>query len=83
MHQRLAIAGGKSDTLRMTIIPDDLFALAGMRERTLTLHPVDEHRFRTEDPDTGVESLVVMVEDDDEDRPAYVHYGRRAHRRIA
>ncbi len=83
MHQRLAIAGGNDDTLRMTIIPDELFALAGMRERTLTLHPVDEHRFRTEDPDTGVESVVTMVEDDDEDRPAYVHYGRRAHRRIA
>lgn len=83
MHQRLAIAGGDGDTLRMTIIPDELFLLAGMRERTLTLLPVDETRFVTTDPDTGVDSLVVMVEDEDEERPAYVHYGKRAHRRIA
>lgn len=83
MHQRLAIAGGPDDTLRMTIIPDDLFSLAGMKERTLTLLPIDETRFCTQDPDTGVESLVVMVDDDEDDRPSYVHYGRRAHRRIA
>ncbi len=83
MHQRLAIAGGDNDTLRMTIIPDELFSMAGMRERTLTLTPVDELRFVTTDPDTGVESLVVMIDEEDEDRPAYVHYGRRAHRRIA
>ncbi len=84
LHQRLAVAGGDDGTLRMTIIPDELFALAGMRERTLTLEPVDDHRFVTTDPDTGVESLVVMVDgDEDDDRPAYVHYGRRAHARIA
>ncbi|WP_436793030.1 serine hydrolase domain-containing protein [Actinospongicola halichondriae] len=83
MHQRLAIAGGEDDTLRMTIIPDELFSLAGMRERTLTLAPVDDHRFVTTDPDTGVEAIVAMVADEDEDRPAYVHYGRRAHGRIA
>ncbi len=83
MHQRLAIAGGEDDTLRMTIIPDELFSMAGMSERTLTLVPVDDSRFVTTDPDTGVESLVVMVEDEHEDRPAYVHYGHRAHARIA
>lgn len=83
MHQRLAIAGGENDTLRMTIIPDELFSIAGMRERTLTLTPVDGSRFLTTDPDTGVESVVVMIDDEDGDRPAYVHYGRRAHRRIA
>ncbi|MDZ7675195.1 MAG: serine hydrolase domain-containing protein [Acidimicrobiales bacterium] len=85
MHQRLALASGDDDTLRMTIIPDELFSLAGQRERTLTLEPVGKGRFRTTDPDTGVSSLVVMVnEDGDEDtdetsRPAYVHFGRRAH----
>ncbi len=87
MHQRLAIAGGDDGTLRMTIIPDELFTLAGMRERTLTLEPVDDHRYVTTDPDTGVASLVVMIDGDDDDsevpRPAYVHYGRRAHARIA
>ena len=84
MHQRLAIAGGDNGTLRMTIIPDELFALAGMRERTLTLEPVDDRRFVTTDPDTGVSSLVVMIATDDDDpSPAYVHYGRRAHARIA
>ncbi len=82
LHQRLAIAGGEDGTLRMTIIPDDLFSLAGMAERTLTLHPVDARRFVTTDPVTDRQSLVVMVEGDD-DRPAYVHYGRRAHARIA
>lgn len=88
MHQRLAIAGGKNGTLRMTIIPDELFVMAGMTERTLTLEPVDATRFLTTDPDTGVRELVVMVdgdgdEDGDDERPAYVHFKRRAHARIA
>ena len=84
MHQRLAIAGGREGTLRMTIIPDELFLLAGMRERTLTLHPVDDHRFVTDDPETGVRHLVVMIDDDEDDAGAvrYVHFGRRAHARI-
>ena len=82
LHQRLAIAGGDDDTLRMTIIPDELFAAVGMRERTLTLQPLDEDRFVTTDPDTGVTSLVAMVRGDD-GRPAYVHFGKRAHARIA
>ena len=83
LHQRLAIAGGRESTLRMTIIPDELFALAGMRERTLTLEPVDEDRFVTTDPVTGVVSVVTMVRDDPSARPEFVHYGRRAHARIA
>lgn len=85
MHQRLAVATGADGTLRMTIIPDDLFVLAGMSERTLTLTPVDETRFLTTDPDTGVTSLVVFVvdEDDESGRPSYLHFGRRAHARIA
>ena len=83
LHQRLAIAGGDHGTLRMTIIPDELFAAAGMRERTLTLEPVDETRFVTTDPDTGVKALVTMIPGDDDDRPAYVHFGRRAHARLA
>ena len=86
LHQRLAIAGGKGRTLRMTIIPDELFVLAGMRERTLTLHPVDDHRFVTTDPDSGVDRLVVMIDSDDEydvGGPEYVMYNRRAHARIS
>jgi CubicO group peptidase (beta-lactamase class C family) len=87
MHQRLAIAGGRDGTLRMTIIPDELFVAAGMRERTLTLQPVDEHRFVTVDPETLVRHLVVMMgadEDDDGDDPIpYVHLQRRAHARIS
>lgn len=88
MHQRLAIAGGKDGTLRMTIIPDELFVMAGMTERTLTLEPVDANRFLTTDPDTGIRELVVMVDGDgdddgDDERPAYVHFKRRAHARIA
>ena len=84
LHQRLAIAGGDGSTLRMTIIPDELFAAAGMRERTLTLEPVDADRFVTTDPETGVPALVTMVRsDDDAERPDYVHFGRRAHARIA
>ena len=82
LHQRLAIAGGEGDTLRMTIIPDELFALAGLRERTLTLRPVDAERFVTTDPDTGISSLVTMIPGDD-GRPAYVHHAGRAHARIA
>ncbi len=84
MHQRLAIASGGEGTLRMTIIPDELFALAGMAERTLTLRPVDEHRYRTTLPDTGVDALVTVVpdEDDEDGPPAYVHFGRRAHTRL-
>jgi CubicO group peptidase (beta-lactamase class C family) len=84
MHQRLAIAGGREGTLRMTIIPDELFLQAGMRERTLTLHPVDDHRFVTLDPETLVRHLVVMVEsDEDDDAVPYVHFQRRAHARIS
>ena len=87
MHQRLAIAGGRDEgTLRMTIIPDELFLKAGMRERTLTLHPVDDHRFVTLDPETLVHHLVVMVESDEDDDPdgvPYVHFQRRAHARIS
>lgn len=88
MHQRLAVAGGREGTLRMTIIPDELFALAGMRERTLTLHPVDDHRFVTVDPDTGIEHVVAMIADDEDDDDAtepvrYVHFGLRAHARIS
>ena len=83
LHQRLALAGGDDGTLRMTIIPDELFALAGMRERTLTLVPVDPDRYLTTDPSTGVETLVVMVRDEGDERPSYVHYGRRAHARIS
>jgi CubicO group peptidase (beta-lactamase class C family) len=86
MHQRLDVAGGDDGTLRMTIIPDDLFALAGERERTLTLEPVDGRCFVTTDPDTGIRSLVVMIDGDDDGRPAvrpaYVHYGGRAHARL-
>lgn len=92
LHQRLAIAPGDGGTLRMTIIPDELFALAGMTERTLTLRPIDDRRFVTVDPDSGVESLVVMVDTEDapedgdapqKDKPGYVHFGKRAHARIA
>jgi len=86
MHQRLAIASGRGDTLRMTIIPDELFALAGMRERTLTLHPVDAGRFVTVDPDSGITQVVAMVGDDEEDEAGpvrYVHFGLRAHARIS
>lgn len=92
LHQRLAIAPGKDGTLRMTIIPDELFSLAGMVERTLTLRPVDDRRFLTVDPESGVESLVVMVDTEDapedgdatrKDKPGYVHFGKRAHARIA
>ena len=86
MHQRLAIAGGRDGTLRMTIIPDDLFVLAGMRERTLTLHPVDDARYVTLDPETGITHLVAMVGDDEDDDTGpvrYVHFGRRAHARIS
>ncbi len=85
MHQRLAIAGGDDDTLRMTIIPDELFSLAGMRERTLTLMPIDGNRFVTTDPDTGVDAIVAMIDDEESDdgRPSHVHFGRRAHARIA
>lgn len=86
LHQRLAIAGGKGTTLRMTIIPDELFALAGMQERTLTLRPVDDHRFVTTDPDTGARRIVVMIDSDDEydvGGPQYVHFNRRAHARIS
>lgn len=85
LHQRLAVATGDAGTLRMTIIPDELFSLAGMSERTLTLVPVDEHRFVTTDPDTGVTGLVVMVDGEEgaDVAPEFVHLGRRAHARIA
>ena len=83
LHQRLAIAGGDDSTLRMTIIPDELFALAGMRERTLTLEPVDDDRFVTTDPTSGDTELVTMVRAEPGGRPDFVHYGRRAHARIA
>lgn len=86
MHQRLAIAGGREGTLRMTIIPDDLFVLAGMRERTLTLHPVDAARYVTLDPETGITHVVAMIGDDEDDDAGpvrYVHFGRRAHARIS
>lgn len=86
LHQRLAIAGGDDDTLRMTIIPDELFSLAGIRERTLTLEPVDDRRYVTTDPDTGIGALVVMLDGEDDGevgRHAYVHHGGRAHARIA
>lgn len=87
MHQRLAVAGGNAGTLRMTIIPDELFALAGMRERTLTLHPVDDERFVTVDPETGLQHVVAMIADDEDDDAAepvrYVHFGLRAHARIS
>lgn len=80
MHQRLAIAGGNDGTLRMTIIPDDLFLAAGMRERTLVLEPVGDGRFASSEPDTGVPVSVTLIGDDD--RPDYVQVGVRAHRRI-
>lgn len=83
MHQRLAIAGGREGTLRMTIIPDELFLQAGMRERTLTLQPLDDHRFVTLDPETLVRHLVVMVQSDEDGSVPYVHFQRRAHARIA
>jgi hypothetical protein len=62
-----------------------------MRERTLTLEPAGEGRYVTADPDTDVPALVVMVHSDGDDddgppegsRPAYVHFGGRAHARIA
>jgi CubicO group peptidase (beta-lactamase class C family) len=87
MHQRLAIAGGQEGALRMTIIPDELFLQAGMCERTLTLHPVDDHRFVALDPETLVHHLVVMVgadEGHDDGGPVpFVHFQRRAHARIS
>jgi len=87
MHQRLAVAGGRDGTLRMTIIPDELFLLAGMRERTLTLHPVDDERYVTVDPETGITHVVAMIPDDEDDEGTepirYVHFGRRAHARIS
>jgi CubicO group peptidase (beta-lactamase class C family) len=86
MHQRLAIAGGREPgTLRMTIIPDELFVLAGMRERTLTLHPIDDARYVTVDPETGITHVVAMIGDDEDDDAGpvrYVHFGRRAHARL-
>lgn len=87
MHQRLAVAGGRDGTLRMTVIPDELFALARMRERTMTLHPVDDERFLAQDPETGIRHVVAMVADDEDDDAAepvrYVHFGLRAHARIS
>jgi hypothetical protein len=86
MHQRLAVAGGRDDTLRMTIIPDELFALAGMRERTLTLHPIDAGRYLTVDPESGITQVVAMIGDDEDDDAGpvrYVHFGLRAHVRIS
>lgn len=86
MHQRLAVASGRDHTLRMTIIPDELFLLVGMKERTLTLRPVDDERFVTVDPESGVTQLVTMIDSDDEydvGGPRYVHYDRRAHARIS
>lgn len=80
MHQRLAIADGKDGTLRMTVIPDDLFALAGMRERTLVLQPLGDGRFIASEPDT--KSPVQVTFTGDEDRPDFVHVGVRAHARI-
>jgi len=85
MHQRLAVAGGRDGTLRMTIIPDELFSLAGMRERTLTLHPVDASRYVTTDPETGTTHVVAMLGDDEDDDAGpvrHVHFGLRAHARI-
>lgn len=82
MHQRLAVAGGPDDTLRMTIIPDELFRVAGMVERTLTLTPIGADRYRVEDPEVGTVTVVSSVDDEDE-RPSYLHFGGRAHRRIA
>ena len=79
LHQRLVVEPGQDSTLEMTVVPDELFALAGMRERTLTLLPVDDDRFVTTDPETGITSLVTMVRSDPADPPDYVHFGRRAH----
>lgn len=53
-----------------------------MISAALTLHPVDETRYVTTDPDTGVDRLVVLIEGDG-DVPAYVHFGLRAHRLIS
>ena len=83
LHQRLAIAGGDDDTLRMTVIPDDLFALAGRREHTLTLEPVGDGRFVTEDPTSGVPAMVAFAAGEDDDETDYVYFGLRGHRRIA
>lgn len=84
LHQRLAVAGGADNTLKMTVIPDDLFLLAGMRERTMVLQPAGDGRFLTTDPDTGLPTQVTFVEGEDgSDRPAYAYLGLRAHARIA
>lgn len=87
MHQRLELTAGPDGTLRMTIVPDELFVLAGMSERTLTLQPVDAERFVTTDPESGITHVVAMVpddEDDDDTEPVrYVHFGRRAHARTS
>lgn len=85
LHQRVAVAGGTDGSLRMTIIPDELFLLAGMRERTVVLAPIGEGRFVTTDPDSGVAIRVTFISDDDDEnaRPAYVQVGLRAHARIA
>ena len=81
MHQRLDITAGPDGTLAMTVVPDELFALAGMQERTLTLEPVDADRFVTTDPATEVSGLVTMVRSDPSETPEHVHLGRRAHAR--
>lgn len=81
MHQRLEVTAGPERTLHMTIVPDELFVQAGMSERTLTLHPVDEHRFVALDPETLIRHLIVMIESGDDDEAPYLHFQRRAHAR--
>ena len=82
MHQQLVVADGGDGTLSMTIVPDELFVQAGMHERTLTLQPVDDHRFVSLDPETLIRHLIVMVESEDDDEVPYVHFQRRAHARL-
>lgn len=82
MHQRLAIAGADNGTLKMTIIPDEVFAAAGLTEQTVTLEPIDADRFLTHSPESGSPAVVTMHRGDD-GRPDYVHYGLRAHARIS
>lgn len=88
MHQRLALVGRDDGTLDMTVIPDELFVLAGRSEQTLRLDPIGDDCYLTTDPATGDPSIVALLTDPDDDgadegRPSFVHFGRRAHRRIS
>ena len=83
LHQQISVTATGTG-LRMTLIPDEFFRAAGIDEVSLELAPAGGDRFRTVDPTTGVDVLACFVDpdDDEHERPGYLHYGGRAHRRI-